>query len=141
MPDHDLSIWTILIVTIALVSLICYTYGQQVVGQSKHSASQGNVTTNSSQSANPESIQQRNAANLGAYIYGGTAFVVFVLAVLRFRFYKSNVRAAMGITILIMSLIVWFQSYNIKYRSGGESFAFLMLLPCFWILLTGRKKM
>ena len=134
MPDHDLSIWRILIVTLPLISLFYYTYDQQAVGQVNQSASQGNVTTNLT------TQQQLDASTLGAYIYGGTAFVVLVLAVLRFRFYKSNERAALAIAILIMSLIVWFQSYNIKYKSGGESFAFLMLLPCFWILLTGRKK-
>ena len=133
MPNYDMSVWSVLIVTITLAGLVSYICWQQVIGQSNLSASQENVTTNLAP-------QQRDASTLGVYVYGGTAFVVLVLAVLRFRFYKSNERAALAIAILIMSLIVWFQSYNIKYKSGGESFAFLMLLPCFWILLTGRKK-
>jgi len=89
MPDHYLSIWRLLVVIISLVTLVYYTYGQQVVGQSNQFTSQGNVITN----LTPQ--QQWIQSTLGAYIYGGTAFVVFVLAVLRFRFYKSNVRAAL----------------------------------------------
>jgi hypothetical protein len=134
MPDCNVSICRILVVTIALITLSYYTYEQRVVGQSNQSASQENVTTN----LTPQ--QQRIQATIGGYVYGLTAFVVFVLALLRFRFYKSNVRAALGITIHILSLITWFQAYNEKFQLLFFDAAFFVLLPCFWILLTGRKK-